>query len=323
VRRSNDQVRVTAVLVDAPSATNVWSETFDIDRCDLIRLSDEIAARLANFFNFGLIRVESARSLRERPHDPEAWDLLIRARAMFYRLARGADVSEPRRLFREALKRDDSLSEAWIGLSLTYLHNARLSPTREEDLVLADEAAERAMALDWGARSHLVRGWVRYEQKRLELAHAEFEHAIRLNPNLPLGHLMLGAVSVLLGKDEIALEPMRKAMRLSPMDPAMPYWQMMTGAACLHLQRDHEAVEWLNKSLALNPRFPFTHLFLASALALCGRGAEAQTAVAELLRLEPKFTLSRLKASELSETETFRARRKRIYEALVRAGLPE
>ena len=323
VRRSNGQVRVTAELVDAPSTTNVWSETFDIDRRDLTRLRDEITARLANVLNLGLVRAENARSLRERPQDPEAWDLLVRARAVFYRSARGSDVSEPRRLFREALERDASLSEAWIGLSLTYLHNVRLSPTREQDLLLADDAAERAMALDQGARSHLVRGWVRYEQKRLELALAEFEHGVRLNPNLPLGHVMIGAVNVLLGQAENALEPMHKAMRLSPMDPALPYWQMFMGSACLHLQRDREAVEWLNRSLALNPRFPVTHLFLASALALCGREAQAKRAIGELLHLEPEFTLGRLKALELSETPAFRAQRERVYVGLCRAGLPE
>jgi predicted Zn-dependent protease len=112
-------------------------------------------------------------------------------------------------------------------------------------------------------------------------------------------------------------------MRLSPKDPALPYWQMYMGAACLHLQRDREAVEWLNKSLALHPRFPPTHLFLASALALSGRDAEAKMAITELVNLEPEFTLSRWKALEVSDAPAFLAQRQRVYEGLRRAGLPE
>jgi adenylate cyclase len=101
-----------------------------------------------------------------------------------------------------------------------------------------------------------------------------------------------------------------------------PYWQMMLGAACLHLGCDHEAVEWLNKSLALNPRYPFTHLFLASALVLSGREAEAKAEMAELQRLEPGFTLNRLKTLELSDAPAFQAQRERVYKALRIAGLP-
>jgi hypothetical protein len=73
----------------------------------------------------------------------------------------------------------------------------RLSPTREEDLRLANEAAERAVALDQSARSHVVRGWVRYEQKRPDVALAEFERGVQLNPNLTLGHVMTGATNAL------------------------------------------------------------------------------------------------------------------------------
>jgi adenylate cyclase len=324
VHSSGDQVRVTARLIDAARSTNIWTETFDVDRYDLSRLREDVTARLARFLNLELVYAESERSLRERPRDPEAVDFLMRANSLWTRTPRGRDVSEPRRLFREALQRDASLAPAWVGLALTYIRDVRLSPTHQQDILQANAAAERAIALDprW-AQSHLVMGWVLYERKRVDQALASFEHAAQINPNEPWAHASVAAANIVLGQPENALEPLRKAMRLSPRDPHLSNWQMFMGAASLHLQRDGEAVDWLNKSVALNPSDPLTHMFLASALALSGREAEAKVQLAELLRLKPEFTLSLFKALEPSDVPVFRAQRERIYEGLRRAGVPE
>jgi tetratricopeptide (TPR) repeat protein len=142
----------------------------------------------------------------------------------------------------------------------------------------AEEAAERAMALDRGAGSHLVRGWLRFEQKRSEQALPELEQALQLNPNLAFGHLMMARVNIAQGRPEYALERLQKAMRLSPNDPGLPYWQMIMGVAYLSVQEDLEAVKWLNKSLALNPRL---------TLLACTRPAHAPYAIK---KLKPKLS---------------------------------
>ena len=277
VQRSGEQVRVMAQLIDAPRAANLWTETFEIDLRDLARLREDVTARLARSLNVELVYAKAARSLVERPRDPDAVDFLMRANAVWARTPRGRDVSEARRLFREALQRDGSLAFAWVGLALTYIRDIRFSPTHQEDLRQAGAAAERAIALDQSsAVSHLVMGWVLYERKRIDQALAAFEHAVQLNANEPWAHASVAAANIVLGRPENALEPLRKAMRLSPRDPLLSNWQMFMGAASLHLQRDGEAIDWLNTSVALNASDPFTHLFLTSALALSGREAEAK-----------------------------------------------
>ena len=324
VERSGDRVRVTARLIDAPTAANLWTETFDIHRHDLDRLRDDVTARLARVLQIELIYAQEARSLRERPRDPTALDYLMRANAVWLRTPRGRDLSETRHLFREALRHDDSLATAWIGLGMTYTRGLRFSPTREDDLVQANIAAERAMALTPGSPwAHILQGWLLYETKRMDRALAAFEHAARLNPNETWAYASIAAANIMLGRAENALEPLRKAERLSPKDPALARWQMFAGAAYVHLQRDAEAVDWLTRSAALNPHDLFTHLFLACAHAWLGREAEAKSALAELLRLKPDFTLTDFKAREPSDTPAFRAQRERLYEGLRRAGVPE
>ena len=75
VERSGDRVRVTARLIDAPTAANLWTETFDIHRHDLDRLRDDVTARLARVLQIELIYAQEARSLRERPRDPLHWTI--------------------------------------------------------------------------------------------------------------------------------------------------------------------------------------------------------------------------------------------------------
>jgi len=269
------------------------------------------------------VNAQAARSFKDQRNDPEAVDFLIRARALWARTPKGRDVSEPRNLFRQAAERNPSLLGAWIGLAMTYIRDIRFSSNRDEDLVHASRAADRAMTIaPRAAWSHLVMGWVLYERKRIQQALASFEHAAQLNDDLPFAHASIAAASIMLGRPEQGLEPLRKAMRLSPRDPDLANWQMFLGAAYLHLQRDDEAVHWLTKSVALSPRDSFTRLFLSSALALTGQPTEAKLELDELLRLKPDFTLSYFKSLELSDNPTFRLQRERIYQGLRQAGLP-
>jgi adenylate cyclase len=325
VSRLGDQVRVTAQLTHALTAANIWTEAFDVNRSELDAVRDDVTARLASILKVELVYAENGRSFRERARDPDARDFLWRARALFNEdTLHGADMSEPRRLLQEALRRDASLMDAWIELAMTYLYNIRFSPTHAQDVLQAEEAVERAMALDpRSPRAHLAMGWVRYEQRRIDVALIEFEHAVQLNPNQQLGYGFIAAANVVLGRPENALEPLRKAMRFSPSDPGLQRWQMVQGVVYLHLQRDVEAVDSLKKAVALNPRDAFARLFLASALDLSGREGEAKLEIAELLRLQPAFTLSRFQANEASDIPAFRTQRQRIYEALRRTGLPE
>ncbi|WP_170181864.1 winged helix-turn-helix domain-containing tetratricopeptide repeat protein [Phreatobacter stygius] len=324
IRRSGDQLRVTARLIDASTAANIWTESFDTELRGISELRDEVTMRLSRSFVVELFHAERARSIRERPDNPDATDYLIRASTLLHDTPDGGDLSEPRRLFREALRLDGSLPGAWMGVASSYLRRIRFSPTREQDLQEASEAAERAVTLKpMAAGPHVTRGWVRYEQKRMGDALMDFEHAMQLDPRNPEVLASIAAANIMLGRPENALESLRKAMRLSPTDRHLPRWQLIMGVARLHLGHDDEAVEWLRRSAALNAQDQFTQLFLASALARIGREAEARAAVANLLQLAPGFSLSRFRSLEPSDAPAFLAQRERVYDGLRRAGLPD
>jgi adenylate cyclase len=324
VRRSANQVRVNAQLIDGETGAHLWAERFDYQRGDLFQMQSEITARIARTLSLELVEAEGQRALRQRPNNPNAMDLVMRGTAIMNRARQGEDVSEARRLFQEAIRLDANMATAWVGLGGTFLFNSRFSPSREEDLRQAGEAVERALALDpKSAVAHHIKATLHYQFGRLEQAVGEYETAIALDRNFASSYGMLGATKVILGQPEEAFEHVQKAIQVSPRDPSLATWQMFVGVANLHLGRDDEAIVWLRKSVDLNPRSSFGHLFLASTLGLAGQEAAARAEMAEFRRLNPGFTLSRFKAVEPSDRPAFLAQRQRVYEGLRQAGMPE
>src|SRR5271169_3367007 len=62
VRRSGNQVRINAQLIDAETDAHLWAERFDGDTGDLFALQDEITSRIAVALNSELIAAEAARA---------------------------------------------------------------------------------------------------------------------------------------------------------------------------------------------------------------------------------------------------------------------
>src|ERR1700736_992751 len=81
VRRSGNQVRVNAQLIDAETDSHLWAERFDCDTDDLFALQNEITSQLANALGVELIAAEAAR-LAEHP---DALDYILRGRAVGFR----------------------------------------------------------------------------------------------------------------------------------------------------------------------------------------------------------------------------------------------
>ena len=77
VRRSGNQVRVNAQLIDAETDAHLWAERFDRDTGDLFVLQDEITSRIAVALDLELVTAEAARATDH----PDALDYILRGRA--------------------------------------------------------------------------------------------------------------------------------------------------------------------------------------------------------------------------------------------------
>ena len=82
VRRIGAILRVNVQLVSAETGAHLWSDRFDEEISQLAVGQQQIIARLSDTVGFSLVEIEGARSLRERPTNPDAFDLILRARSM-------------------------------------------------------------------------------------------------------------------------------------------------------------------------------------------------------------------------------------------------
>jgi len=82
IRKTGMKVQTNAQLVDARSAAQLWADRFDTGLADLSELQDAITGRIASSLNIQLVQAENRRAISERPADPDAIDLRLRAMAL-------------------------------------------------------------------------------------------------------------------------------------------------------------------------------------------------------------------------------------------------
>jgi TolB-like protein/tetratricopeptide (TPR) repeat protein len=326
VQGGGDRIRVNAQLIDTETGAHLWAERFDKPRGDIFEMQDEITTRLARTVGIQIVAAEGRRAERERPNNMDAVDLAMRGWAILNQpssLHRGREACD---LFEAALRLDDRNVEALIGLASHHSFDIRTfaSTNREKQLRIADNAITKALTLvPDSALAHFVHANVLHVSGATERSLRELELAISLDRNLASAHADAGFMKVLLGRAEEAEADLTKAIRLSPRDPSLDRWISLLGIADLFLGRLESAVERLRKSVEMNPQLALPQFFLAAALALDGRSTEAQEARDAGLRLDPNFTVARFRNEARSKNPTFLEQRKRIYEGLILAGVPE
>ena len=326
LRRTENQVRINAQLTDTETGAAVWSDRFDGDWTKSMQLEDEITGRLARRLDLELTNEESRRAQSERPNDPDAVDLAMRAWSVLNQPYSRERLEQSRSLFEQALHIDPGLSTALVGLSRTLATevNYRWSAAPAEALARADDLVSRVLsASPNNAMAHFVKGEIlRAGGKDFESAIGEYEAAIAINPSLAPAYAQLGHAKIRAGRAEEAFVPLQTAIHLSPRDPLLNIWYFIICHAYTHLGRDDAAIEWCRRSVAIGP-FWISYVDLASAYAWTGRKDEAQAAVAELLKLMPNYTVDRWAHEGWSSNPVFLAQYQRIIEGLRKAGLPE
>ncbi len=327
VQSSRERLRINAQLIDAESGAHLWAERFDKPRADLFDMQDEIAARLARNAALEMEAAEVRRVQRERTRDMDSVDLAMRGWAICHQRLSLDSIREARTLFEESLRLDDCNVRALDGLAETLTNEVDFGDpdSRRAELIAAAEAAiAKAEALaPTDARVHFLRGRIHYILRAPEAALREFELAVSLDRNQAWNHSWAGLMNIQLGRAEEAEAHVAEAMRLSPRDPLLWSWYLCIGIADLCLGRLDRAADNLRKAIELNPKSIFSQLYLAAALALAGRDAEAEKACAAGRRLAPGFTVSKWRADTRSSNPVYLAQRERIYEGLRKAGVPE
>ena len=219
VRRSGNQVRIAAQLIESRAGTVMWSDRFDGELGDIFNFQDAIARRIAGTLAANITQVEGRRSLNQPKPNPNAFDLVLRARALGHSSTRTAN-----RRFRELI------AEA-IELDPSY-------------------ATARALLAE-ALYSQAVLGWTEFTDRELSHGADEARKAIALAPDEPDGYRALGRILLARAEYDQAKDALKRAIEINPSDAnALAGW----GAAQSITGQIVEAINSLELALKLDPR---------------------------------------------------------------------
>ena len=185
VRRIDATLRVNVQLISAETGAHLWSDRFDEEIGQLAAGQQLIIARMYDTIGFSLVDIESARSLRERPTNPDAFDLILRARSMEHLPQTPQRDKETLALYERALVLDPQSVPALIGVAY-FLIDGRPADVwgNFENMQRAGRLLAQARALAPGSAKvlNITLYWLRTVGRCAEVIEAA-EHAIRIDPN--------------------------------------------------------------------------------------------------------------------------------------------
>jgi len=291
VRRSGEKVRITAQLINAMTGYHLWAERYDRDLREIFALQDEIALKILKTVHEKLQPGEHARVLGRGARNLEAFLKAMEAREHFYRGTK-EDNAMARKLYEEVIALDPDYAIAYAGLAWTHMADLWFGTSKSpmESLGRAIELGEKSIALDESeAMGHTSLGYFYTHARQFDKAVAHAERGLALDPN---SYAVLHTSATTLansGRPEEAIPLLQKAIRLNPFAPVL-YFYNLSVAYCM-VGRFDEAVEQAKKAVERDPKNQFPYLGLASACILAGREAEARAAAAEVLKINPLFSV--------------------------------
>ncbi len=292
VRKDGDRVRITAQLNDVVTGSHIWAERYDRSIADVFAVQDEITQSIVAAIEPQLYAAENFRARRKAPDSMDAWDLVMRGLSHFWRVTRQDNVVA-QALLEKAIKIDPTYGQALGVLATSHSFGAHMGwETTAKAMPVAERAALSAIHADsedpW---AHLALACVYLFNRRFDDSLAEFELALRLNPNFSLARGYYGVALAYCGRWEEGDRHARHALRLSPRDPfAAIYCGVVS--YCQFVGRNYEeAMRFARQSVRLRADFVGGHRVLAAASACGGFDEAAAEALKELKRVQPEVSL--------------------------------
>ena len=295
VRRGQDQLRISAQLLNAQDGSHMWAKNYDrgLDVAALFDVQDEITSEIAGILasTTGVIsRTEIAVVKRKPPESLEAYECILLAH-VYQQLWEEKSHLAARNCLERTVEADPTYAEAWAWLGHIHVEEAAWGYNAQPDhpdppLLRAELAAKRALDEDRrNQRAHLVLASIHYTRQDMAGFVSEAEQGLAINPNDAdaLGEM---AWRFCYGVDWTrGLAMMEKAKAINPLHP--PWYHIATFWDSYGRGLDDEALVEARKA-EMPGAYP-TYANLAAVYGQLGRHEEAATAIAVLLDLYPDY----------------------------------
>jgi TolB-like protein/cytochrome c-type biogenesis protein CcmH/NrfG len=293
VRKSGERVRITTQLNDVATGTHIWAERYDRDIADVFAVQDEITEAIVAAIEPQLYAAENFRAQRKPPDSMDAWDLVMRGLSHYWRLTR-QDNMVAQAMLEKATALDPNYGQALGVLAAAHTFSAHMGWAEMSTAVpIAERAAVAALRADsedpW---AHYALGNVYLFTRRFDDSLAEFETALRLNPNFSLAQGYYGLTLCYCGRWQDGDLAARRALRLSPRDPFSALYYGIAAYSQFNGHDYEEAMRLAREAIRERNDFVGGHRVLTASAGMAGRSDLAAAALRELRRVQPNISLA-------------------------------
>lgn len=327
IRRAGDTKVLSTRLIEAANGAQIWSERFEVPAEHLPASYDALATRVARHIWFALYGAEKDRVVHQPSPGLTATDLWLRGAAIDIRRLDGALAA--RMYLEKALELDPRLVGAMRSLAFTYETELDTNPHVDGDRLQKDldELSLRAIATDQtDPRAWELRTMALFYNNRLEEALDASVEWERIEPNDVMVRGWRGPPLIRLGRSEEALVELDQGIALDPSGPNIAALLRQKCKAYSYLGQYERAIPTCEKSAA-DERFVYPFIYLTADFAQLGMMDKAASAKAQLLKLNPRFSITGLRSALspsvapnpvwLQQAETY------VVPGLRKAGIPE
>jgi TolB-like protein/DNA-binding winged helix-turn-helix (wHTH) protein/Tfp pilus assembly protein PilF len=220
LRKSGNHARITVQLVSTHDGYHVWSDSYDTELTDVIRVQEQIARSVAQSLDLRMTQATAEQLADRRSASAQAYSLYLIARYHQLRITK-SDTEQAIQLYKQALALDPDFALAQVYLAYAYMNERYLSDRPIQSIApeaqaLLARALQRAPRL---ADLYAVRGALATELLQSDAALRDLQHALALNPNLRTAVSELGFHYLVSGSPRVASVYLGRAVELDPLEP--------------------------------------------------------------------------------------------------------
>ena len=318
VRRSGNQLRITAQLTSTDDGHLIWSQRYDRQMDDAFAIQDEISRTIVNTL-LATSLADVAPPGRRHTENARAYSLYLKGRYEWNRRVQDG-IGAAIRYFEQAVAEDPRYALAYTGLADSWaLHVDYRSVPVREGFEAAKAYARKAIELDDTlAEAHASLAWTLFIYDwDWAGAEREFRRAIELDPRYPVAHQWYAFLLTAKNNMGEALVEGHTAVEL---DPGSVSARRSLGITYLYARRWDQARYHLERAIAMNPNAEETYRMLGLTLTMEGQLAEALHVLRDTVAMPEAGTLSRATLGYALARANQEAEARAILEDLERAA---
>jgi adenylate cyclase len=321
IQRSSDRVRILVQLVDALKGAQLMAERYDAQASELFDLQDDITLKVLTAVQIKLTGTSPTGMKSFK--GTHGLDCMLKLQEGFGYLNRNnlTETRKAHQIAEETIDMCPEIPNSYRLLAAVYTNYYWFDASKPpgESIEKAKELLQKTLSMDDSyALAHGNLSILYLQQRDYDKAISEGERAVNLDQGSPFTVFMYAKALLYSGRPKEAIPLLEKAIRLNPLAPS-PFYNDL-GLAFRLTGRLEEAAALYQKSLQRAPNDFWMHAALTGVYIEMGREEEARAAAAEVMRINPKFSLEWYgKRALLKDRSIVNAN----IDSLRKAGLPD